>query len=218
MARWRRRGRREDLGLPENPVPEFADAVNEGVAMARVAAQLALKNRILVRAHRSAQPYQADEYREILVEILGALAREQFSAAERARLDWRDAAFIAGRPAHQHDYRAVDLPALDLRARVSEAVAERLCALAADPVWLDDQVAKARDAAWNELAREVERGLDRTELATFGPDDYQTHRSERLRAFIAGDLAELLASAKDTSLPAGKPGAGSGPDTDGYGR
>ncbi|HLP22861.1 MAG TPA: asparagine synthase [Microbacteriaceae bacterium] len=159
--------------------------------MARQAAIMALKNRILVDAHTDPEEFDVPLYRPDAVEILEALARESDEAAERTRRDRDTAVMLKGRGMHQHDYRRRDVGNLTLREESFEGVARELRAMCGSEVTLDELITDARDRAWRELAREMERVLDRKALLKHGDARYQEERENRLRDFVAVDLFAL---------------------------
>lgn len=192
---WKSRGGGVDYS-DDVELPTLEDAATEGVAMAKQAAVMALKNRILVSAHTTPEEFQISEFVEVAREIVRDLAVEEDEAAERSRLDRRNASLLKGRGIHQHDYRRRDVGALELRERTFEEVAERLREAANDDERMRGIVVRARDQAWAELAREMERSLDRTELIEFGDADYAEKRDDRLREFVTIDLFKLQMKAQ----------------------
>ncbi len=192
---WRKRHTSEPYG-PDPEPPTVDEAAAEGVAMAKQAAVMALKNRILVSAHVSPDEFDVAEFMEVAREIVEALAREEIEAAERSRIDRRNASLLKGRGIHQHDYRRHDVDNLVLREESFEAVADRLREVATDDERMRELVIRARDQAWAELAREMERSLDRAEVLEFGDENYEQEREARLREFMAIDLFRLQMKAQ----------------------
>lgn len=193
MADWRFWRKRVTSGpdYPEYEPPSADEAALEGVAMAKQAAVMALKNRILVSAHTGPDEFDVAEFIEVARDIIETLARESDEAAERTRVDRRNAALLKGRGRHQHDYRRQDVDNLVLREQSFELAAKRLREVKADDDRMRTLVIRARDHAWAELAREMERSLDRAELLEFGGEDYESGREDRLRQFMTVDLFRL---------------------------
>ena len=196
MAIWSKLFGRFTSSLPEGEIPSLEDAAGEGFAMAEQAAVMALKNRILVTAHVSQDQFDLKRYERELRDILTALAKEQEAAVALVRKERAVASTLRGRPVHQHDYRQIDLEKLRLRERSSAIIAERIRAKRGDGQWLRSMVERARDDAWAELAREMERSLDRTEETEFGGPDYEIGREDRLRKFVTVDLFRLQLDAQ----------------------
>ena len=192
---WRTRSTGDAYG-PDPDLPSVDEAAAEGVAMAKQAAVMALKNRVLVSAHVSPDEFDVAEFIEVARDITEALAREEDQLAERSRTDRRNAALLKGRSIHQHDYRRHDVGNLVLREQTFEAVASRLREVRADDEKMRELVIRARDQAWAELAREMERSLDRAALLEHGDDDYEAEREQRLREFMAIDLFRLQMKAQ----------------------
>lgn len=213
MAAWRflRWGRRDDEVDFDREAPTLEDATAEGVAMAKQAAVMSLKNRILVSAHTTPDEFDVDEFIEDAREIVEGLAKESDDAAERTRADRQNAALLRGRPIHQHDYRRQDVDNLVLREESFAAVAARLREVKSDDERMRELVIRARDQAWAELAREMERSLDRAALLEHGDEDYAEHRDERLREFMAIDLFRLQMESQRKRRRSREPD-----DSDGY--
>lgn len=192
---WKSRSRRVDYG-DDIELPALDDAAAEGFAMAKQAAVMALKNRILVSAHTAPEEFQVSEFVEVARDIVRGLAMEEEETAERSRNDRRNAALLKGDAIHQHDYRRDDVGALELRSETFDEVASRLRAAADDDERMRSIVIRARDQAWAELAREMERSLDRAELIEFGDENYAAERDNRLREFVTVDLFKLQMKAQ----------------------
>ncbi|MFM6973991.1 MAG: hypothetical protein ACKOXM_02460 [Agromyces sp.] len=192
---WRKPDTRIDYG-PDPEPPSLEEATAEGVAMAKQAAVMALKNRILVSAHTAPDEFDVAEFMEVARDIVEALAVESDEAAERTVRDREAAALLKGRGMHQHDYRRRDLDNLNLRIESFEAVAARLREVTADDNRMRELVIRARDQAWAELAREMERSLDRAALLEHGDDQYEAERDQRLREFLTVDLFRLQMKAQ----------------------
>lgn len=175
----------------DEPLPTVDDATAEGVAMAKQAAVMALKNRILVSAHTAPEDFKVEDFMDIARDIAEGLACESDDAAARTRDDVKKAEVLRGRGIHQHDYRRMDLDNLELREKSFEAVAARLREVKNDDERMRELVIRARDQAWAELAREMERSLDRTALLEHGDANYEAERDERLREFVTLDLFKL---------------------------
>ncbi len=198
---WRARGSAAEYG-PDPQGPSVDEAASEGVAMAEQAAVMALKNRVLVSAHTEPDGFEPEEFLPAAEQILQGLARESREAAERTRMDRRNASTLRGRSIHQHDYRRGDVENLILREESFDEVAQRLELYATDQSRLLMLIERARAQAWGELAREMERLLDRAETLEFGDENYAAEREARLNDFIVIDLLNLRREAERPSADA----------------
>ncbi|MFD4421902.1 hypothetical protein ACFWN7_10415 [Agromyces sp. NPDC058484] len=202
MRIWRwRRGKREKFApfdraaLPEVAPLTFSESFAEGLLVAESAARMALKNRLIVRALRGDEPFDVEraaaEAREVLYELVQQIDEvAEWSAAERENASRRD-----GRAASEHDYRRADARNLRLREQVNEAVAKRLTELRGDEEYLGSLAEGARDAAWIEVAREIDARLDREWPEIEVDEAYLRERDERMRVLsldLERDLLEVV--------------------------
>lgn len=194
MPWWKRASSRKNPRIDYGPDPEppsVEEAAEEGMAMALSAAAMAIKNRILVSAITTEDTFDHDEYLPAAKEIVDTLREEARGSAELARRERESAETLKGTPRHQHDYRRTDVANLELRENTNREIADRLDKMRGDDDALRELIERGRDAAWGELAHEMQNTLERVELAEYGGPNYESERDERLRAFIAVDLFQL---------------------------
>ena len=171
--------------------PKLAEIVSEGLYIASAAIRLSLKNRILMDTIGGGAGYDVDKFMPDARAALLALADEADEAAERIKKERRDAWRRFSDPDSTHDYGSRDMGNLRRRRRQSQRVAKELRARAEDEQELRRLVEAARDAAWGELAENIDRSL-RVEAAR--PDlepDYATMREARMQALRLVDLSKL---------------------------
>ena len=171
--------------------PKLAEIVSEGLYIASAAIRLSLKNRILMDTIGGGAGYDVDKFIPDARAALLALADEADAAAERIRKERKDAWRRFSDPDSTHDYGSRDVRNLRRRRRQSQRVAKELRARAEDDQGLRRLVEAARDAAWGELAENIDRSL-RVEAAR--PDlepDYATMREARMQALRLVDLSKL---------------------------
>ncbi|MBN9181358.1 MAG: asparagine synthase, partial [Microbacterium sp.] len=126
-------------------------------------------------------------------EILLTLAEEADQDAQRMRDGRKLASRRFSDSDGTHDYRSRDVRNLRRRERQSQRVAKELRARAADDVQLRTLVEGAREAAWAEVSRNIDRTL-RIEAAR--PDlepDYAKLRDARMQSLRLVDLPRLAA-------------------------
>ncbi|MCU1438264.1 MAG: hypothetical protein JWP66_1351 [Naasia sp.] len=170
--------------------PALADQVDEGVLIATSAVRLAAKNDLILRALRDGDEYDAGALAGAVRAELLALAEEKVEDARRVESVRRSVRRRFGVPRHQHDYRRADRAPLEKREQVNAALAVRLRALSEDDDYIRDIVARARDAALDEIAysmRDKARALYNTAMVD---EDYEVARELRMQ-MIAHDLNEL---------------------------
>jgi len=181
-ARARRRSR-----------PELADMVAEGLYIASAATRLALKNHILVEAIANDEDFDVDRLVPEARAILLGLAAEAGEDAERTKRERKVARGRFSGSTGTHDYRRRDVRNLRRRQRQSEQVAAALRVRADDPHELRQLVRTARDEAWGELSRNIDRTL-RIESARPDLDpDYPRMREARMQSLRLVDLPRLAA-------------------------
>ncbi|WP_292814770.1 asparagine synthase [Microbacterium sp. HA-8] len=171
--------------------PKVADVVAEGLYIAVATTRLSLKNRILMDTIAGGEGYDVDRFLPDARAALLSLADEADEAADRVRREARDAWRRFADPDGTHDYGSRDVRNLRRRRRQSRKVAKELRARADDEDALRQIVVAARDAAWQELAANIDRTL-RVEAAR--PDlepDYARMREARMQSLRLVDLAAL---------------------------
>ena len=193
MAGWRLW--RKDASIDE-PSPEILESINtsadDGFAMARLGAIMAIKNKILVQAITQPNAFDASIYLAPAREVITTLAVESLETASIVSADLKRARKLRGEAMSRNDYRRGDVNNLTIRLGSLEQVAQRLKDKLQDEQWLRVLITEAHGLAWAELSREMERNLDRKEVSEFGDENYEQERSDRLRQFINLDLAKLI--------------------------
>lgn len=170
---------------------KLADVVAEGIYVAAAATRLTLKNRILVDILAGGRDYDVETFVPDARAALLTLAQEAEADAERAEREGRRASRRHSESDGTHDYRSRDVRNLRRRRKQSEQVAAELRARADDPDELHQLVETAREAAWAEVSRNIDRTL-RIEAAR--PDlepDYEALREARMQALRLVDLPRL---------------------------
>ncbi|WP_232711087.1 MULTISPECIES: asparagine synthase [unclassified Microbacterium] len=173
--------------------PKLSEIVSEGLYIASAAIRLSLKNRILMDTIGGGAGYDVDKFMPDARAALLALADEADAAAERIKKERKDAWHRFSDPDGTHDYGSRDVGNLRRRRRQSQRVAKELRARAEDDQELRRLVEAARDAAWSELAENIDRSL-RVEAAR--PDlepGYEKMREARMQALRLVDLSKLSA-------------------------
>lgn len=168
-----------------------AHLVEEGVYLAAAATRLSLKNRILVETLAGGEVFDVDRFVPDARTTLLSLAAEADADAERAKREQDIARGRFSDPLGTHDYRSRDIGNLRRRRRLSRRTAKALRERADDLDALRALVEAARDAAWEELAANIDRTL-RIEAAR--PDleeDYASMREARMDALRMIDLQRL---------------------------
>ncbi|MBN9181722.1 MAG: asparagine synthase [Microbacterium sp.] len=167
--------------------------VSEGLYVAAAATLLALKNRILVDILAQGGDFDVTHFVPEAREILLTLAEEADQDAQRMRDGRKLASRRFSDSDGTHDYRSRDVRNLKRRERQSQRVAKELRARAADDAQLRPLVEGAREAAWAEVSRNIDRTL-RIEAAR--PDlepDYAKLRDARMQSLRLVDLPRLAA-------------------------
>lgn len=194
--------------------PKLADVVAEGVYIAAAATRLALKNRILVDILSAGEGFDADRFLPDAEQTLLDLAAEAEADAERAERERKLARRRYSDSGGTHDYRSRDVRNLRRRRKQSERIAQELRTRAEDREELRALVEAAREAAWAEVARNIDSTL-RIEAAR--PDlepGYDRMRQARMQSLRLVDLPRLAAhrrrakdhgAASDAATPAEKP-------------
>jgi hypothetical protein len=176
-----------------SPGPTLADTVAEGLYIAAAATRLALKNRILVDILSAGEGFDVDRFVPDAKETLLALAAEAEEDAERAERERKLARRRFSDSGGTHDYRSRDVRNLRRRRKQSERIAHALRERAENRDELVALVEAAREAAWSEVARNIDSTL-RIEAAR--PDlepGYAQMRQARMQSLRLVDLPRLAA-------------------------
>lgn len=191
LRRWRLS---RALSIPITPEMEQAisDSAHDGFAMAKQAAIMAIKNKILVQAITRPEAFDPTIFIEPAKEVLTTLAVESLETAEVVSADLKRAERLTGQALSRNDYRRADRKNLTIRLESLREIAHMLNQHRSDEHWLRQLITEAHDLAWSELSREMERSLDRKEALEFGGENYEEERTDRLRQFINLDLAQLI--------------------------
>ena len=169
------------------------DIVAEGLYIASAATRLSLKNTILVHILAEGEDFDPERYLPEARAALEALAAEAEADAARTATERRRARGRHYDSDGTHDYRARDVRNLRRREKQSLHVAEQLRMRAADDAELRLLIADARDAAWAEVAKNIDRTL---RIEASRPDldpDYDRMRTARMQALRLVDLPKLRA-------------------------
>ncbi|UIN31156.1 asparagine synthase [Microbacterium binotii] len=173
--------------------PKLADVVAEGVYIAAAATRLSLKNHILVDILSAGEGFDADRFVPDAKDALLKLAEEAEADAERAERERKLARGRFSDSGGTHDYRSRDVRNLRRRRKQSLRIAEELRERAEDLDGLRELVEAAREAAWAEVARNIDSSL-RIEAAR--PDlepGYEKMRQARMQSLRLVDLPRLAA-------------------------
>ncbi|WP_298120086.1 hypothetical protein [uncultured Aurantimicrobium sp.] len=193
MAGWRL-WRKEPV--IDEPTPEVLESIEtsaeDGLAMARLGAVMAVKNKILVQAITQPDAFDPGIFIDPAREAVTTLAVESLETAAIVSADLNRARKLRGEAMYRDDYRRGDVKNLTIRLGSLEKVAESLKDNLENEEWLRALITEAHGLAWAELSREMERSLDRKEVSEFGDENYEEERSTRLRQFINLDLAQLI--------------------------
>ena len=169
------------------------DVVAEGLYIASAATRLSLKNTILVHILVGGEDFDPDRYLPDARAALESLAEEAEADAERTARDRKRARSRHTDSDGTHDYRSRDVRNLRRREKQSLHVANELRRRAGDDDELRRLIADARDAAWGEVAHNIERTL---RIEASRPDldpDYARMRAARMQALRLVDLPRLRA-------------------------
>lgn len=169
------------------------DVVAEGLYIASAATRLSLKNSILVHILAEGEDFEPERFLSDARAALLALADEAEADAARAETERKTARRRHSESDGTHDYRARDVRNLRHRNKQSLHVATELRARADDEEELRKLIADARDAAWSEVAKNIDSAL-RIEAARPDLDpDYDRMRGARMQALRLVDLPKLRA-------------------------
>lgn len=167
------------------------DVVAEGLYIASAATRLSLKNRMLMHILAEGEGFDVERYVPEARQTLLELADEADADAARAERERKHARGRFTESDGTHDYRSRDVGNLRRRRKQSQHVARELRARAADDEEVRKLILDARDAAWAEVAKNIDRTL-RIEAAR--PDlepDYDRMRTARMQALRLVDLPQL---------------------------
>lgn len=188
------------------------DVVAEGLYIASAATRLSLKNTILVHILAAGEDFDPDRYVPEARAALEALAVEAEADAARTETDRKRARTRHSDSDGTHDYRARDVRNLRHREKQSLHVASELRRRAADDAELRKLIEDARDAAWAEVASNIDRTL---RIEAFRPDlepDYERMRTARMQALRLVDLPKLRAHRRSAKAQQRLAEAGELPD------
>ncbi len=182
-----------------------SEIVAEGLYIASAATRLALKNEILVHILAKGEDFETDRFVDDARRALLTLAVEAEADADRTHAERKAATGRFSDSSGTHDYRSRDVGNLRRRRRQSLRIAKELRARAEDEAELRKLIADAREAAWHEVAGNIDRTL-RIEAAR--PDlepDYEQMRAARMQALRMVDLPRLRShrrNVRDRPAPA----------------
>ncbi len=169
------------------------DVVAEGLYIASAATRLSLKNSILVHILVEGADFEPALFVADARMALLALAAEADADAARTESERKTARRRHSDSDGTHDYRSRDVRNLRRRQKQSVHVAAELRARAEDEVELHKLIDDARDAAWAEVAGNIDRTL-RIEAARPDLDpDYDRMRIARMQALRLVDIPKLRA-------------------------
>ncbi len=188
------------------------DVVAEGLYIASAATRLTLKNAILVHILAEGEDFDEERYLSEARDALLALAAEADDDAERTERERKTARGRYSDSSGTHDYRSRDVRNLRRRHKQSLHVAKELRARADDDVELRKLISDARDAAWHEVAGNIDRVL-RIEAARPDLDpDYDRMRVARMQALRLVDLPKLRSRRRSARRQQEMRAAGAEPD------
>lgn len=188
------------------------DVVAEGLYIASAATRLSLKNAILMHILADGEDFDPERYLPEARATLETLATEAEDEAHRAEHERRIARKRHSISDGTHDYRSRDVRNLRRREKQALHVATELRARAADDAQLHQLISDARDAAWDEVAGNIERTL---RIEASRPDlepDYARMRSARMQALRLVDLPKLRAHRRSVAAQQKLREAGELPD------
>lgn len=187
------------------------DVVAEGLYIASAATRLSLKNSILVHILAEGGDFDAERFVDDARAALLALAAEAETDAGRAVQERKHARGRHSDSDGTHDYRSRDVRNLRRREKQSLHVAHELRARAEDDAELRKLISDAREAAWHEVAKNIDQAL-RIEAAR--PDlepDYHRMRTARMQALRLVDLPKLRAHRRSITVQQELRAAGAAP-------
>lgn len=187
------------------------DVVAEGLYIASAATRLSLKNTILVHILAEGEDFDPDRYLDEARAALLTLAEEAEADAARTEAERKAARRRYSDSDGTHDYRSRDTRNLRRRQKQSLHVAHELRTRADDEEELRKLVVDARDAAWSEVAKNIDRTLL---IEAARPDlepDYERMRTARMQALRLVDLPKLRAHRRSVAAQQGLRDAGEEP-------
>lgn len=166
-------------------------SVEEGITIAHAAARLGMKNHILMDILGSGGEFSRKRYLREAMQILTDLADE--SDNEVAYLDQmiKRARSLGFKSTGMHDYRRGDIANLKHRKENAETVAADLRRRSTDEGTLNTLVSVAQQAAWREVARNIEFNLDSEFAQVPVGVDEPGERADRISEVIRLDLPRL---------------------------
>ena len=166
-------------------------SVEEGITIAHAAARLGMKNHILMDILGSGGEFSRKRYLREAMQILTDLADE--SDNEVAYLDQmiKRARSLGFKSTGMHDYRRGDIANLKHRKENAETVAADLRRRSTDEGTLNTLVSVAQQAAWREVARNIEFNLDSEFAQVPVGVDEPGARADRISEVIRLDLPRL---------------------------
>jgi hypothetical protein len=170
-----------------------AEAIAEGVSIASAAARLAIRNHILVETIAHDATFELARVAPFAHDTLIALAEEQEAAGALAKRQRKKAWGKFTDPDGTHDYRDRDMRNLRKRYRQYIGVAKELRRIADDPHAVRTLVEQARDAAWGDVAANLERRLNVEGMRPDLDPDYEKLRAARMQSLRLVDLPRLAA-------------------------
>lgn len=176
------------------------DVVAEGLYIASAATRLSLKNSILVHILALGEDFDPDRFVGDARAALLALADEAEADAGRAAHERKHARGRHTDSDGTHDYRSRDVRNLRRREKQSLHVAHELRARADDDAELRKLIGDAREAAWGEVAKNIDQVL---QIEAARPDlepDYARMRTARMQALRLVDLPKLRAHRRSIAV------------------
>lgn len=173
-----------------------AEAIADGVAIALAAARLAVKNQILVETIAHDETFDVSRLAPMARDAVIVLADEAEQAAEGVRRARKSAWGKHSQPGGTHDYRDRDVRNLRRRARQYSGVAKELRERADDSERVGALLDDAREAAWGDVAANLDRRLDVEGMRPDDDPDYVVMRGARMQALRLVDLQRLSAETK----------------------
>jgi hypothetical protein len=166
-------------------------SVEEGITIAQAAARLEMKNHILMDILGSGGEFSRKRYLREAMQILTDLADE--SDNEVAYLDQmiKRARSLGFKSTGMHDYRRGDIANLKHRKENAETVAADLRRRSTDEGTLNTLVTVSQQAAWREVARNIEFNLDSEFAQVPVGVDEPGERADRISEVIRLDLPRL---------------------------
>lgn len=183
---------------------KHADAIAEGVAIALAAARLIVKNHILVETIAGGENFDPSAFDAVARDAIETLARESEKGARRLKKMQRAAFGRYSLSDGTHDYRDRDVKNLRQRRKHSEQVAARLRAMLSDETAVRELVESSREAAWVDVANNLQNRLRVEAMRPEADPDYEQMREARMQALVMVDLQNLEAQAKKRNTWAGK--------------